>query len=116
MQETRNVPFACELPEDEQLRCAEAYRLGLFAHVDQLREREGGYSLGFRWDQQRIQQLGEFLAVDSACCAFLDHSLDIPRGKDLVWLHLTGPDGARDVLRDELRRIVPEPFRQALAR
>lgn len=111
MNETRSIPIACELPEHEQKRCADAYRSGLFLHVDDVRKRPGGYSLRFRWSPDRVRELGEFLALDSSCCSFLDHSIEIPRGKESVWLHLTAPNEAQDVLRKEIELLLPARLR-----
>ncbi len=110
MNQTRSIPIACELPEDEQKRCADAYRSGLFSHVDDVRKRPGGYSLRFSWSADRVRELGEFLALDSSCCSFLDHSVEIPRGKESIWLHLTASDEAQDVLKKEIERLLPTPL------
>lgn len=107
MNESRSIPIACELPELEQKRCADACRAGLFSHVDEVRKRPGGYSLRFSWSSDRVRELGEFLALDSSCCSFLDHSIEIPRGKDSIWLHLTAPNEAQDVLRNEIKLLLP---------
>ncbi len=107
MHTTQPIPIACNLPRDEQVRRAEIYKSGLFSQVQEVRERAGGYSLRFPWQPELIRELGEFLTQESACCSFLDHSVAIPRGKQVVWLHLEGPDEARPLLRQELAALVP---------
>lgn len=110
MNETRSIPIACELPEQEQKRCTDAYRSGLFSNVDAVRKRPGGYSLRFSWSPDRVRELGEFLALDSSCCSFLDHSVEIPRGKESIWLHLTASEEAQDVLKKEIELLLPTPL------
>lgn len=107
MHQNQSPAIACTLSTDQQQRCAQAYRLGLFSHVEEVRERDDGYSLRFSWHADRVRQLGEFLAIESSCCSFLDHSVEIPRGKQHVWLHLAGPDEARVVLQEELQQLLP---------
>lgn len=107
MNQRQSIHIACELPEHEQQRCADTYKSGLFSHVEDVRDRSGGYSLRFAWNPERVRELGEFLAVESSCCSFLDHSVEIPRGKGVIWLHLTGPDDARPVLMKELEPLLP---------
>lgn len=111
MNATPSIPIACELSPDEQRRHAEAYRSGLFSHVDEVRERRGGYSLRFPWKPEIVRELGEFVAVDSSCCSFLDHGVEVPRGKQVVWLHLTGPDEAQGALKQEIDALVPAQHR-----
>lgn len=111
MNQNQSIPIACELPEDEQKRCADAYRSGLFSHVDDVRKRPSGYSLRFSWSPDRVREIGEFLALDSSCCSFLDHSMDIPKGKESIWLHLTASDEAQDVLRREVELLLPTSLR-----
>lgn len=103
--------IACTLSPDEQQRCMEGYRSGLFSHVEEVRERQDGYSLRFPWQSERVRQLGEFLAVESACCSFLSHSVEIPGGRHSIWLHLTGPEEARAVLQGELQALLPSHLR-----
>lgn len=97
----------CNLSAGEQLRCGKLYRSRLFSQVDEIRTREGGYSLRFSWAPERIRDLGEFLTIDSSCCSFFDHSLEIPRGKRLIWLHITGPEEAQAMLTQEVEQLVP---------
>src|SRR5690606_2290716 len=107
MHQNQSPAIACTLSTVEQQRCAEACRLALFSHVEEVRERDDGYSLRFSWHADRVRQLGEFLALESACCSFLDHSVEIPRGKQHVWLHLSGAPEARSVLKEELQPLLP---------
>jgi hypothetical protein len=108
MNQTQSIPIACELSEEEQKRALDAYKSGLFSHVEEVRQRPGGYSLRFTWGSDRIRELSDFVALDSSCCSFLDHGMEIPRGKKEIWLHITGPTEARDVLRSELALLLPE--------
>ena len=107
MEQKPSIPIACELSEQEQKRCANAYRAGLFSSVEEVRERPGGYALRFAWAPERVRELGDFLALETSCCSFSDHSLDIPRGKEVIWLHLSGPDEAREVLTKEIELLLP---------
>lgn len=103
----RSAAVVCDLSAAEQLRCGKMYRSGLFSQVQEVRTRPGGYSLQFSWGPERIRDLGEFLTIDSSCCSFLDHSIEIPRGKLLIWLHITGPEEAQALLKQEIDQLVP---------
>lgn len=100
-------PSAGEPPRRDRLRCAEASRSTLLPHVEEIREPPGGYSLRFAWQPARIRELGEFVALDSSCCSFLDYGVEVPRGKQFVWLHLTCPDEARAAFKKELEGLLP---------
>ncbi len=107
MNQRTNIPVACTLTTSEQARASEAYKNGLFRHAIELRPREDGASLRFAWDANRIRELGEFLVVETSCCAFMDHWVEVPRGKQDIWLHFTWPEEAREAMREELRQILP---------
>lgn len=107
MTESEAQAIACDLPQAEQERLASAYKAGLFSHVEEVREKADGYSLRFSWEAERVRELGEFLAVETSCCSFLDHSVEVPRGKEHIWLHFTGTAEAKALLKPELERLVP---------
>ncbi len=108
MKQTDQPPIACELSAEEQQRYANAYKSGLFSHVEEVRAQRDGYSFRFAWRPERIRELCEFIELDSSCCSFLDHSVEVPRGKQLIWLHITGPRDAAALLQQEVEQLLPQ--------
>ncbi len=107
MNERTNLPIACTLSTLEQTRATDAYKAGLFRHATKFRPREHGASVCFDWNIERIDELGQFLAVETSCCAFMDHAVEFPRGKKHIWLHFTWPEEAGAGMRAELRAMLP---------
>lgn len=67
---------------------------------DEVREREeltDGYA--FRFDGEQFDELCSFIALERLCCPFWSFGVDVaPRGGP-IWLRLTGPEGAKEILK-----------------
>ena len=73
----------------------------LLAGVQETRELENGFALRFVNEAGRLGQLTEFIERESRCCPFLNFSLEVLPEQGPVWLRLTGPAGAKEVLQAE---------------
>ena len=60
-------------------------------------DRPDGYALRFRADD--YPAITQFIDNERRCCPFLRFVLEVPPGRDRLWLEITGPEGAKDVLR-----------------
>ena len=60
-------------------------------------DRPDGYALRFAADDYAA--ITQFIDNERRCCPFLRFVLEVPPGGDPIRLEITGPEGARDVLR-----------------
>lgn len=87
---------ACTLTESEQRARREELRGGLRGLVITARETADGFALGFA--PESIDVVREFVAFESRCCGFLTYAIDDSEG-GRTWLHLSGPEGAKEFVR-----------------
>ena len=59
-----------------------------------------GYAL--RLHSSQFEALAKFVSNERKCCVFLRFEITIESGDGPVLLRMTGPQGTRDVLREEL--------------
>ena len=73
----------------------------LFMEVAEGREQlPDGYAFCFPADA--IHEVARFVANERKCCPFMQFGMSISPNADSLWLHMTGPEGTRDVLDAEL--------------
>ena len=96
-------PLACivdAIPEHER---AAHFELAseLFRHrAEERKDVPSGYA--FRFSPDILEKVERFLSNERRCCPFLSFEIAIASGKSPLWLHVTGPDGAREFLEAEL--------------
>jgi hypothetical protein len=54
-----------------------------------------------------LQLVAEMISFESRCCQFLDFQLDVKRGGASITLRLTGGEGVKEFLREELSLEAP---------
>ena len=96
--EAEDVPIACAL---DKAQFAERKVL-----VDRLAQRAterkaipNGFALRFGRESGLVSQLASFVELERACCPFLTFRIDVRAG-DSVWLELTGPAAAQEIIRE----------------
>lgn len=72
--------------------------------VAEWRELDGGYAL--KLPATRLVEAAELMDIERRCCGFLKLSLEADASEPHVWLTLSGPPGAKDVLATELAPIL----------
>lgn len=55
-----------------------------------------GYS--FRFAAEHFSQVAAFISSERRCCPFYHFALEVPPGREALTLHITGPEGAKDML------------------
>lgn len=70
--------------------------------IKEKRELPDGYA--FQMDTRQIDtaQSVEWIELERLCCPFFGFQLHWDRQNGAVWLHLTGPEGVKDFILDEL--------------
>jgi hypothetical protein len=107
MSQPGEIDLACSLSSRELSARREELRRGLFAEAEEVRDVAGGCAIRFAWSAERIRRLGDFVAFESDCCAFMSLGLDVERGKRDVWLRLVGPPEAESLIRSGVREVLP---------
>ena len=94
--------FACNantLSAPERARHEELSRR-LFAAVDEQRELADGYA--FRMTADNLVRAAEWVSLERRCCPFFTFGLEQSRNGGPVWLRVTGPEGVKAFIREEL--------------
>lgn len=100
----RTLPVACDplalpSPEGFATHVAEGHRLLSLAL--ERRELSDGWALHLPGDDATVRSCTEWILGERRCCPFFTFSLECEPAGDL-WMRITGPEGAKDVLRVEL--------------
>jgi hypothetical protein len=67
----------------------------------EMRELPDGFE--FRFAAEEYDAVTQFVRLERVCCPFLSFNLDVSPDRGPLILRLTGPDGAKDFIRAELR-------------
>lgn len=64
-------------------------------------ERDDGFELQLKADRATFVEVAEWVGLERLCCPFENFAIEW-RGDDTVWVRVTGPDGAKEVLAAEM--------------
>jgi hypothetical protein len=100
------APVACRLDAFDERGRAEHRRLAgeLLAAMTDVEELPDGYAMRFPGRPFLFLRIARWIELERACCPFLTIRLEIERSGPAYRVRLTGPEGAKDVLRTELLR------------
>jgi hypothetical protein len=100
-------PLACDLfALSAAQRERHAALIGQLAQaVEQVEEVSDGYVITYGSDGAAWSSLTEWIDLERRCCPFLSFTLRLVPGEPLT-LHLTGPDGVKAFLAEELSGLV----------
>ncbi|MEP6985021.1 MAG: hypothetical protein ABI970_05470 [Chloroflexota bacterium] len=98
-------PIACDLNAIpvEQRQGHVALTEALFSQVEERQALAAGYAFGF--PATLLLVAAQFVSLERLCCPFFNFNLDV--SDDRLWLRLTGPEGAKELLEVEFH-ITPE--------
>jgi hypothetical protein len=101
----RKLPIACDpsafaSSESFAAHMAEAKRLVALSR--ERLELGDGWSLRLPNDDATLLACAQWIVEERRCCPFFTFGLRSEPGADGLWLNITGPDGAKEVLRAEL--------------
>ena len=74
----------------------------LFSRIEEFRELPNGYEFRLADGPGLISQLAEFVSLEKLCCPFLTFVIQIDAESGPVWLRLTGRDGVKAFIREEI--------------
>lgn len=101
-----HIPIAC-VPSAMTTEQRETYQQ-LLEEMSKCRqeisELPNGYTVCFPAESSMIMKLAEFISLERLCCPFLSFELCVKPNRP-VCLHLTGPEGVKEFLRETFTRI-----------
>jgi hypothetical protein len=74
-----------------------------------LQETPDGYALRLPADPGVVSEAAEFAALERRCCPFFRFILEMEAEGGPAWLRITGPEGAKDFLREALAAPTGSP-------
>jgi hypothetical protein len=95
----RELPIACNLSGDAQVRRREAAR-GMLDRSRLVGEMEDGYEFAFPGDAEWAMRLTEFIVAERACCPFF--TFELAFGPGGILLRVRGPEGTKQFVGEQL--------------
>lgn len=100
-------PIACNMsvlsPAQREMHLSTSREL--FSSLKQIRELSNGYE--FRLNASNvIVKAAEFISLEKLCCPFLNFSLEVEAENGSVWLRLTGREGVKAFVREEISGLL----------
>jgi hypothetical protein len=96
---SETIPIACYLT-DKQLQTRRKDYLDKAAEslIDSA-ELTNGFVFRFPLRESMVQDLAEIIDLERKCCPFLNFSLNLESGEDVVSLELTGAEGTKEIVK-----------------
>jgi len=99
---TNTSELSCKLTSGELRERRETVIASLKAQVTQKQELKNGYAFKFPGSDQVLNELNEFIKTERECCDFFTFNLTISGDKSEAWLELTGAEGVKEFISEEL--------------
>ena len=100
-----NSELTCKLTSEELRKRKETVLASLKKQILEKKELKDGYAFKFPGSDSTIDELTEFVKSERSCCSFFIFTLSFSGDGKEAWLSLTGPDGVKDMIKDELGLI-----------
>ncbi len=100
----KESPIACDMSAIEPgLRAAHVATGGrVFRAAGEIRELPDGYAFRLAGDAETLSKVAEFIALERLCCPFLGFALEVEPEGGPAWLRLTGREGVKAFIREEV--------------
>jgi hypothetical protein len=105
-QNTADIPIACQrlagvFSPEAKVRHAEIWN-NIEGKIQGIIELKTGYAFNFPMEDELFQELAEYITYERHCCPFFRFALELEPGAEMVSLRLTGGDGVKEFLTNEL--------------
>lgn len=97
--------ISCKLTAPELQERKETVLTSLKQQILESRELSDGYTFKFVETDEIMDELIEFLKGERACCGFFTFGITVGGDKNEIWLSITGPEGAKEMVSEELDLI-----------
>lgn len=101
-------PFACDMSAIEPGRRQKhlATSEALFRAVVDIGELPDGYAFRLPNESEVLLKAAEFVSLERLCCPFLGFALEVEPESGAVWLRLTGREGVKAFIREEISGLL----------
>ena len=82
----------------------QAVRAKLESAVIAVKELSDGYALQIEPSQLPLRDLAGWIDLEQKCCPFFHFAVEVEPDGGPIWLRLTGGEGVKDFIRDEIAR------------
>ena len=106
--EDARSPLACDqaaIPLSERGTHLKTSR-ELFSDIQEIRELPNGYEFRLGNEANVLLKAAEFISLEKLCCPFLEFGLDVEAESGPVWLSLTGREGVKEFIREEVNGLL----------
>lgn len=107
--------FACDMsaitPAERQQHIATIRTV--FGAVDEIRELADGYAFRLAIKKQLFMQVAAFVSKERLCCPFFGFQIEIEPEGELMWLSLTGREGVKPFILEEIGEALLDEIAQA---
>ncbi len=96
------IGISCKLtaPELQKRKVTVIGNLG--RQISGKKELPDGFAFGFPGTDKVLDELLEFIKMERECCSFFSFHLSVSGDIKETWLTLTGPEGTKDFIQNEL--------------
>ena len=94
--------LSCKLSSPQLMKRKETVLRSLKKQILETRELPDGYAFKFPGTDKVVDELTEFIKTERTCCDFFIFDLSISGDTSEAWLTLTGPEGAKVFITEEL--------------
>jgi hypothetical protein len=91
----------CKLTTEEMRQRKSTVLASLKTQVLERMELANGFAYRFDASDKLLDELTEFIKTERECCDFFVFNVRVS-GEHAAWLELTGPEGTKEVIREEL--------------
>lgn len=109
--------IACDLNAftPRQKKSHELLSMELLSGCKEVRELRNGYSFTFPGEQGWYLKVARWITLERLCCPFFTFSLGLEPQGGPAWLRITGPRGAKQLLRNYFREETDQVIEISLA-
>ena len=104
MAQARETALSCSLGEKDLRARRSEVLTKLWEAAREIEHLEKGFAL--QYEDKDLDDLVEFIAFERKCCPFFSFTLDFQADSGPIWLAITGPDGAKELLEAELQPVL----------
>ena len=101
-QSNSHQSLVCTLTSGEMKERKATVIANLQRELIEKKETAGGYAFKFKGDDAMVDELSTFIKTERECCSFFTFHLSVAGDKSSAWLELSGPEGAKDFIKNEL--------------
>ena len=103
-------PFACDMtaftPAERQEHIAAIGQV--FGAVEDIQELSDGYAFRLPNETAMLLKLADFITKERLCCPFFGFSLNLEPEGGALWLSLTGREGVKPFIQEEIGHALNE--------